>query len=304
MGKGSQPVSWDEAVDRFLAFLATERGCSPHTWNAYARDLQRLAAHAKRRGVSSPCHLSPADLESFVDLLYRERLAPRSRARMLSAARSFCRFGEREGWFASSPARDLRPPKLPRLLPKAVSVETVTQLLADRTDDDLLVQRDRALLELMYASGLRVSEAISLQLNQVNLEAGFVRVAGKGGKERVVPIGRWARERLTRYLQTVRPKLVGARPTSALFLSRRGRPLRRTHVARRLLQLAQRAGLGEHLSPHTLRHSFATHLVQAGADLRAVQLMLGHADIGTTQIYTHVGSEHLRQVHRKFHPRA
>lgn len=303
MTRAARRLSWDEAVDRFLAFLTTERGCSPHTWDAYARDLLRLSSHARYRGVHSPCDLTPADLESFADLLFRQHLAPRSRARILSAARSFCRFGERERWFARSPASDLRPPKLPRLLPKAVSVATMSQLLADRADDDLLVQRDRALLELMYASGLRVSEAIALRLNQVNLEAGFVRVVGKGGKERVVPIGRWARTRLTDYLQRIRPRLVAGRATSVLFVSRRGRPLRRNHVSRRLTQLAQRTGLSEHLSPHTLRHSFATHLVQAGADLRAVQLMLGHADIGTTQIYTQVGSEHLRQVHRKFHPR-
>ncbi len=303
MARGKRELGWDEAVDRFLTFLATERGCSKATLEAYARDLQRLLCHAEQRGKTSLQALSGADLQSFVDALHQSGLGARSRARVLSAVRSFCRFAQREQWLAGDFRRDLPLPKLPQLLPKAVSVQTVEELLATQADDDLTQQRDRALLELVYAAGLRVSEAVSLRLEGINLEAGFVRVIGKGRKERVVPIGRCARERLAHYLQQVRPRL--ARPGSSpyLFLSRRGRPLRRTHVARRLAQLVQRLGLAEKLTPHTLRHSFATHLVQAGADLRAVQLMLGHADIGTTQIYTQVSSEHLRQVHRKFHPR-
>jgi integrase/recombinase XerD len=303
MARAKCELGWDEALDRFLAFLATERGCSRATLEAYARDIQRFAAHATRRGTQWVSALCGADFQSFVDFLHQSGLSARSRARALSAVRSFCRFATREGWLPSDFRRELPLPKLPPLLPKALSIEAMEELLADAPEDDLTVQRDRALLELVYAAGLRVSEAVSLRLDGVNLEAGFVRVFGKGNKERVVPIGRYARERLARYLEEVRPRLLGEQRHAYVFVSRRGRPLARTHVARRVRQLAARCGLSQRVTPHTLRHSFATHLVQRGADLRAVQLMLGHADIGTTQIYTHVGSEHLRQVHRKFHPR-
>lgn len=294
---------WHVAIDRFLTYLAVERGASQHTLEAYAHDLRDFAAHVERRQVERPTELVPADVSSFLHALHSRGLSPRTRARRLSAIRSFCKFLVREGWLPQSPAEDVRPPHLPRLLPHSPSVEEILELLRDDPDDDLLLRRDKTLVELIYAAGLRVSEAVHLRLAQVNLEAGFVVVTGKGSKQRVVPIGFYAQERLRTYLREVRPRLAGGKPTNFVFLSRRGRPLRRRHVARRLAVLARKAGLVGKLSPHTLRHAFATHLVERGADLRAVQGMLGHADIGTTQIYTHVAIEHLRSVHRKYHPR-
>lgn len=297
-------ANWHTAVDRFLAYLAVERGVSQHTLQAYANDLRDFVVHVERRRVEGTQQLVPADVSSFLQALHSRGLSARTRARRLSAVRSFCRFLVREGWLPQSPAEDVRPPRLPRVLPQSRSVEEIFELLRDDPADNLLCRRDKALVELMYAAGLRVSEAVQLRLSEVNLEAGFVVVTGKGSKQRVVPIGLCARERLYTYLREVRPRLVRGKPTNFLFLSRRGRPLRRRQVARRLALLARRVGLTGNLNPHALRHAFATHLVERGADLRAVQAMLGHADIGTTQIYTHVAMEHLRAVHRKFHPRA
>ncbi len=297
------PQSWHEATDAFLHYLAVERGASPHTLAAYSHDLAEFVRHLEQREVLRPEHLAAADVSSFLHSLQRAGLSSRTRARRLSAVRSFCRFLVREGWLRQNPAEDVQSPRLPRTLPRSRSVEDIASLLRDDPADDLLLRRDKTLVELVYAAGLRVSEVANLKLSQLNLEAGFVVVTGKGSKERAVPIGRYARERLQTYLRDVRPRLAGGKPSSFVFLSRRGRPLRRRHVARRLELLARRAGLTGKLSPHTLRHSFATHLVERGADLRAVQMMLGHADLGTTQIYTHVASEHLRNVHRKYHPR-
>ncbi|MCX8071113.1 MAG: site-specific tyrosine recombinase XerD [Candidatus Binatia bacterium] len=294
---------WHLAIDRFLAHLALERGASQHTLDAYSRDLRDFVAHMMLRQTAEPGQLVAADISSFLQSLHQRQLSARTRARRLSAVRSFCRFLVLEGLLAQNPAEDVHPPRLPRTLPRSRSPEEILDLLRDDPGDDLLTRRDKTLVELVYAAGLRVSEAVNLRLPQVNLEAGFVVVSGKGGKQRVVPIGQYARERLQTYLREVRPHLVGSRPSAFLFVSRRGRPLRRRHVARRLERLARRAGLTGKLSPHMLRHSFATHLVERGADLRAVQGMLGHADISTTQIYTHVALEHLRSVHRKYHPR-
>lgn len=299
----SPPRHWHEAVDRFLHYLAIERGASAHTLAAYGHDLAEFLGHLERRQVATLDQLVPADVSSFLQWLQTTRRSARTRARRLSAVRSFCRFLLREGWLPHNPAEDVAPPRLPRLLPRSRSVNDVLELLRHDPNDDLLVQRDKTLVELMYAAGLRVSEAVHLRLPQVNLEAGFVIVTGKGAKERVVPIGRYARERLQQYLKEVRPRLASRKSGSYVFLGCRGQPLRCRQVNRRLHSLVARAGLGGGWTPHTLRHAFATHLLERGADLRAVQSMLGHADLGTTQVYTHVASEHLRSVHRKFHPR-
>ncbi len=297
-------AGWHAAIDRFLAYLAIERGASPHTLEAYGHDLRDFVVHLERRQIGQPEQLVAADASSFLQVLHGRGLSVRTRARRLSAIRSFCRFLVREGWLPQNPLEDVRPPRLPRTLPRSRSVEEILELLRDDPRDDLFLRRDKTMVELIYAAGLRVSEAVRLRLAEVNLEAGFVVVTGKGSKQRVVPIGLYAQERIRSYLSEVRPHLARGKATNFLFLSRRGRPLRRWHVARRLMLLVRRAGLTGKLSPHTLRHAFATHLVERGADLRAVQGMLGHANISTTQIYTHVAMEHLRAVHRKYHPRA
>ncbi|GIW45112.1 MAG: tyrosine recombinase XerD [Candidatus Binatia bacterium] len=298
------PPGWHTTVDRFLAYLATERGASQHTLDAYAYDLAQFLFHLEKREVQEPARLAPADVSSFLQALHDQRLSARTRARRLSAVRSFCRYLVREGWLPKNVAEDVHPPRLPRTLPRSLSVGEILELLRDHPSDDLLLRRDKTIVELVYAAGLRVSEAVNLRLPEVNLEAGFLVVTGKGSKQRVVPIGTYARDRVRTYLREVRPHLLKAKATNFVFLSRNGRPLRRTHVARRLELLARRVGLGKKLSPHALRHAFATHLVERGADLRAVQGMLGHANIGTTQIYTHVATEHLREIHRKYHPRS
>jgi integrase/recombinase XerD len=203
----------------------------------------------------------------------------------------------------ADPSRDVRFPRLGQKLPRSLGFEEVTRLLYEGTGDTVAAQRDAAMIELLYATGLRVSELVSLKVSQVNLEGGFLTVVGKGGKERAVPVGTSARERLLVYLEETRPRLLRERTSPYLFLNRGGRPMSRQGFAKRLRLAVHRAAVAGKVSPHTLRHAFATHLVERGADLRAVQMMLGHADIATTQIYTHVARERLRQVHRKFHPR-
>jgi len=292
----------DAAVDRYLTYLAAERRVSPHTLAAYGRDCAALVQFLERQGVSQPTAVLPGHLVNFLAAEQRRGLSARSRARTLAAVRGLFAFLVRERLLGADPSRELRQPRLGRRLPVSLGREAVGKLLSG-DDPDPLVQRDVAMIELIYAAGLRVSEVIGLAVSQVKLEAGYLTVVGKGRKERAVPIGRAARERLLAYLQEVRPRLLGRRLSPCLFVTRAGTPMTRQAFWRRLRRRAVQAEVREHLSPHTLRHAFATHLVEGGADLRAVQLMLGHADIGTTEIYTHVARERLREVHRKFHPR-
>jgi integrase/recombinase XerD len=292
----------DAAVDRYLTYLAAERRVSPHTLAAYGRDCAALVQFLERQGVTRPAAVLPGHLVNFLAAEQRRGLSARSRARVLAAVRGLFGFLVRERVLTADPSRELRQPRLGRRLPVSLGREAVGKLLAGG-DADPLVRRDVAMIELIYAAGLRVSEVIGLAVSQIKLEAGYLTVVGKGRKERAVPIGRLARERLLAYLQEVRPRLLGRRLSPCLFVTRAGRPMTRQAFWRRLRRRAVQAEVREHLSPHTLRHAFATHLVEGGADLRAVQLMLGHADIGTTEIYTHVARERLREVHRKFHPR-
>lgn len=291
----------DAAVDRYLHHLAAERGLSMHTLAAYGRDCAALLESLERRGVHAPAEVLPGHIVGFLEDAQRRGLSARSRARALAALRSLFAYLVREGVVERDPSRDLRRPRLGRPLPQSLGREAIERLLA--AGGDPLVQRDVAMIELVYAAGLRVSEVVSLRIVQVNLEGGYLTVVGKGRKERAVPIGTYARERVTAYLRDVRPSILGRRLSPYLFVSRHGRPMTRQAFWRRLKRRALAAELKGKVSPHTLRHAFATHLVEGGADLRSVQLMLGHADIGTTEIYTHVARERLREVHRKFHPR-
>jgi len=292
----------DAAVDRYLTYLAAERRLSPHTLAAYGRDCAELVQFLERHDVTDVAAVLPGHIGNFLAAEQRRGLSARSRARRLAAIRGLFAFLVREGVLSADPSRELRRPRLGRRLPESLGRDAVGQLLA-ADDANLFVQRDVAMIELIYAAGLRVSEAVALTVSQVKLEAGYLTVVGKGRKERAVPIGRYARERLLAYVRDVRPHLLGRRLSPHLFVTRAGRPMTRQAFWQRLRRRAVQTELRAHVSPHTLRHAFATHLVEGGADLRAVQLMLGHADIGTTEIYTHVARERLREVHRKFHPR-
>ena len=292
----------DAAVDRYLTFLAAERRVSPHTLAAYGRDCAALAQSLEHQGVREPAAVLAGHLVTFLAAEQARGLSARSRARALAAVRGLFGFLVREGVLSQDPSRELRRPRLGRRLPQSVGRASVERLLADDTTDPLVL-RDVAMIELIYAAGLRVSEAVGITVAQVKLEAGYLTVFGKGRKERAVPIGRPARARLLAYLKDVRPQLLGRKLSPHLFVTRAGRPMTREGFWRRLRRRALQAEVREHLSPHTLRHAFATHLVEGGADLRVVQTMLGHADIATTEIYTHVARERLREVHRKFHPR-
>ena len=292
----------DAAVDRFLRYLAAERRVSPHTLAAYGRDCAALVEVLERQGVTQPSAVLPGHIAKFLEAAKRRGLSARSRARALVAVRGLFGFLLREGVISSDPSRELRRPRLGRPLPRTISRAAVGELLGNDGLDPVAA-RDVAMIELMYATGLRVSELVSLKVSQVNLEAGYLTVVGKGRKERAVPIGSYARDRALAYVRDIRPQIIGRRLSPYLFVTRRGRPMTRQGFWQRLRRRVRQTDVAGHISPHTLRHAFATHLVEGGADLRAVQLMLGHADIGTTEVYTHVAPERLREVHRKFHPR-
>jgi integrase/recombinase XerD len=288
---------------RFTDFVALEQGLSPRTIEAYQRDLARFAEYAEAAGIAAPLDITAKLLREFVYHLKDLGLSPASIRRSVSALRTYFRFLIGDGIVVRDPSERLETPKGWRTLPEVLTVDEVQQLLASPTLDDALVFRDRALLELAYGAGLRVSEWITVGVRDVLLPDGLVRVFGKGSKERLVPIGRSAIGALAIYLRELRPKLEKGEGKGVLFLNARGRPLSRMGAWKILRGHVDRAGITKRVSPHTLRHSFATHLLEGGADLRAVQEMLGHADIATTQIYTHVDREYLRQVHKSYHPR-
>ena len=292
-------------LDRFGDFLTLEHGTSPRTLDAYHRDVERLAQFAVSKGAPSPVDVSARVLREFVYYLKDLGLAPASIRRNVSSVRTYFRFLLADGVVARDPSERIDTPKGWRTLPEVLTAAEVGRLLAAPTLDDPLVFRDRAMLELAYGAGLRVGEWITLGVRDVLLEQQMVRVIGKGDKERIVPIGRSAVGALAVYMRELRPKLerVGTGGKGVLFLNSRGGALSRMGAWKILRRYVDRAGLTKHVSPHTLRHSFATHLLEGGADLRAVQEMLGHADIATTQIYTHVDREYLRRVHKQYHPR-
>ena len=290
-------------LERFQEFLALEDGASPRTLEAYGRDLERLTVWCTTKGVAAPAALTPALLRDFVYHLKDIGLSPASIRRSVSATRTYFKFMIGEGQMQSDPSERLETPRKWRTLPEVLTVEEVNRLLAAVSIDEPLVFRDRAMLELAYGAGLRVSEWIELGVQDLMLEDGVLRVFGKGSKERLVPIGRSAIGAVGMYLRELRPRLERGEGKGRLFLNARGKPLSRMGAWKILRKYVDLAGIEKHVSPHTLRHSFATHLLEGGADLRAVQEMLGHADISTTQIYTHVDREYLRSVHKQFHPR-
>ena len=292
-------------LDRFGDYLTLEQGTSPRTLEAYRRDVERLVDYVRTKGGTSPVDITSRMLREFVYHLKDVGLSPSSIRRNISAVRTYFRFLLADGAVTRDPSERLETPKRWRTLPEVLTVAEIEKLLAAPTLDDPLAFRDRAMLELAYGAGLRVSEWITLGTRDVLLEDKLVRVFGKGSKERLVPIGRSAIGAVATYIRELRPRLErnGAGGKGILFLNARGSPLTRMGAWKILRRYVERAGIEKTVSPHTLRHSFATHLLEGGADLRAVQEMLGHADISTTQIYTHVDREYLRQVHKQYHPR-
>jgi len=290
-------------IPRFLDFIALEEGLSRLTQNAYEKDLTRFAEYADMKGAAAPLDITARMLREYVYHLKDLGLSPASIRRNVSAIRTYFRFLTGDGIVVRDPSERLETPKRWRELPDVLSIDEIKRLIAAPTLDDTMVFRDRALLELAYGAGLRVSEWISLTVRDLLFEEGLVRVFGKGSKERLVPIGRSAIGAAAIYLRELRPKLEKGEGKGILFLNARGRPLTRMGAWKILRGYVDRAEITKHVTPHTLRHSFATHLLEGGADLRAVQEMLGHVDISTTQIYTHVDREYLRKVHRSYHPR-
>jgi integrase/recombinase XerD len=296
-------VARDFWLEGFRDFLALESGHSEHTVEAYLRDLQRLGEFAASRGVREPAQVSRLLLRDFVYLLKDLGLSAATIRREVSAIRTYYGFLVAEGRVAADPSDRLESPRRGRVLPATLSVREVEALLAAPGVDDPLAWRDRALLELGYGAGLRVSELCGLGLTDLLLADNLVRVFGKGGKERLVPVGRAVIGAVSVYIHQLRPELDHGKSGGRVLLNARGRPLSRVGAWGIVKRAAERAGIDKRVTPHTLRHTFATHLLEGGADLRAVQEMLGHADLSTTQIYTHVDREYLRSVHKQFHPR-
>lgn len=290
-------------MDGYLDHLAAEKGLARNSLEAYGRDLRVLLEVMRGRGRSLPSQVDRSDLIAFVEALEQRAMAPSSRARTLSAVRGLFKFLVREGRLGTSPVRDMRAGRRRRPVPKQLATTEIETLLAGSAGDEPLRLRDRAMLELLYGCGLRVSELVGLTAAELHLEQGYLAVVGKGSKERAIPVGRAAHTALREYLERGRPALDPLGRARAVFLSQTGRRLSRQGFWKRLRGLADAAGLSR-VSPHVLRHSFATHLLEGGADLRSVQLLLGHADITTTQIYTHVATGRLSEVHRRHHPRA
>ena len=293
-----------DLLDRFSDGLWLTDGLARNTLDSYRRDVAQFAAWLRDAQGKALLEAAPADLQRHLAWQVGTKHAkPRTTSRLVSALKRFFQFALREGLRADDPASSLDSPKLPRTLPKSLSEEEVESLLAAPDVGTAQGLRDRAMLETLYASGLRVSELVTLKTVQASLDMGVVRVLGKGSKERLTPLGEEAVSWIARYQREARPQILGARKSDALFVTGRGGPMTRQAFWGLVKRHAAAAGIRRDISPHTLRHAFATHLINHGADLRVVQLLLGHADISTTQIYTHVARERLKALHRKHHPR-
>ncbi|HYC36761.1 MAG TPA: site-specific tyrosine recombinase XerD [Usitatibacter sp.] len=291
-------------LDRFSDRLWLNDGLARNTLESYRRDVRQFAAWLSEAQGKRLIDAAAADIRRHLAWqVEAKKSRPRTTSRLVSALKRFFQFAVREGLRADDPAAGLESPKLPRSLPKSLSEAEVEALLAAPDASTEQGLRDRAMLETLYASGLRVSELVGLKTIQVSMDMGVVRVLGKGAKERLTPLGEEAVDWIARYLRTARPALLGARKSDALFVTARGGPMTRQAFWNLVKRHARAAGIAKPISPHTLRHAFATHLINHGADLRVVQLLLGHADISTTQIYTHVARERLKSLHKKHHPR-
>ncbi len=292
----------DELLDLFLAHLSIERGLSANTLAAYGSDLNEMSRFLKAQEVHCWEDVTRDHIVNYFEFLGTE-LSQRSKARRLASARSFFKFLDHQGKLRENPASRVHFPKFSASLPKFLSASEVEALLGQPSSETPLGKRDKAMLELLYAAGLRVSELSEVQIQQVHLDAGYIVIRGKGDKERLTPMGELAAEALQDYLNSGRPLLLKKGSAKEVFLNRNGGKLTRQGIWKVLKQYAVKAGIRQNLTPHMLRHSFATHLLENGADLRLLQVLLGHADISTTQIYTHVATARLKEIHRKHHPR-
>lgn len=294
----------DRELDLFLDHLAAERGLAANTQEAYALDLRELAAFLESQGLCDWRGLDALHVIAWLAQMAKQGLSAATRARRLSAVKGLLRFLLERGRLPSDPLASLAGPKLPLTLPRFLSIEETRALLEAPDPSSDRGSRDRALLELIYAAGLRISEATSLQVGQVQFQVGLLAVRGKGAKERLVPVHELALTRLKDYLTGPRQRLLKGQQREEIFISTHAKPLTRMAAWKIIHKYVTQTGLGQGVTPHTLRHTFATHLLLGGADLRSVQLMLGHTDISTTQVYTHLTTQRLSEVHKKFHPRA
>lgn len=292
----------NDYLDLFLAYLSVEKGLTKNTLEAYSRDISAWLDFLEEKGCGKLEQIRPTDVANFIAGLKAGGLAPRSRARALSALRMFHRFLVIENYAEVNPTAVIESPRVPGKLPSVLSIAAVDALLAAPVGRSLTDIRDRAMLQLLYATGLRVSELVALQRTDINLQAGYLLTSGKGEKERLIPVGEAAKSAIAEYLLALgdNPALSGEK---FLFLTRLGGSMSRQAFWNMIKKRALQAGIMQSISPHTLRHSFATHLLENGADLRSVQMMLGHADLATTQIYTHVSGDRLKKIHKELHPR-
>ena len=296
----------DEHLDSFLVYLTVNRGLSKNTIESYSRDISSLLGFLEKEGISSPEAVSENEIAAYLKQLRKKRLSVRTMARYIVSLRQFFRFLLTEKVITEDPLRNTASPRPAKTLPHTLSLGEVEKLLQEpEKDTSPEALRDRAMLEILYATGVRVSELISLELNRVNLDHGYVVTLGKGSKERIVPIGKAAIRKTKDYLLDSRPLLLRGRNSQYLFITARtGSRMTRQRFWRMIKDYTIAAGIHSHITPHVLRHSFATHLLERGADLRSIQAMLGHSSISTTQIYTHVEKERLKRIHGKSHPRA
>ncbi len=290
-------------LEAFIDYLKVEKGLAANSIYSYNGDLKKYATYLKENGLENPKKINRKDITDFLFML-RKKVSPNSIARTLSTIKSFHKFLLREKITPSDPADLVDAPKLEKKIPNFLSFDEVTKILKAPNLKKPQGIRERAILELMYATGLRVSELVKLKRSDINLDVGFIKCKGKGSKERIVPLGKIAENFLQKYLNEARAKLAGKKESVYIFLAQGGRPISRQSVWKMIKKIVRKAGIKKKVSPHTLRHSFATHLLERGADLRSVQEMLGHASITTTQIYTHVNQKRLKTIHSKYHPRA
>ena len=303
--KNSRVLSelFEALKEKFHWYLVTERRLSQNSVESYCADISFFLHHLDASKITSVAEVDIADIHRFLESARRKNISNRTNARRVSSLKSFFAYLVRENTISTNPFQSVDLPKTGKTLPKALTLEEVNRLLAGQITTKPSQQRNLTMLTLLYSSGLRVSELIALPLTGVNIEAGFVRVTGKGNKERVIPFGEVAKKQLAEYLTTARSDLLGNKRSPYLFVTARATKMTRARFWQILKEMATAAGISKSISPHMLRHSFATHLLSHGADLRAVQLMLGHSDIATTQIYTHIEQDRLKEIHKKFHPR-
>lgn len=298
-------VKMDDIIQEYLQHLRIEQGLAVNTIQSYKRDLTKFCRYLGGKKISSFDEVTKSDVQAYLTILHQEKLATSSISRMISALRQFHKYLVQEKMIVQNPMDDLKLPKKKQSLPKSLSMAEVEQLLAAPDPKTVLGLRDRAILEVLYATGLRVTELITLTLTELHLELGFIQTIGKGDKERIVPLGEEATFWIQEYLATSRPTLSRGRANSPyLFLNFHGKGFSRQGIWKNLKNLVRETGINKNVSPHMLRHSFATHILENGADLRIVQELLGHSDISTTQIYTHISKERMVESYRKHHPRA